>query len=174
MKKNALRNLTTAAIIAALYAALTLLVAPLSFGAVQIRFSEALTVLPAVCPPAVAGLSVGCFLSNLIGFLAGLNPLGLIDSVVGMLATLLAALVTYYIGKHVKGRALYLLAPLPPILLNGIIIGAEIAIVFLGSTSALTVIVSCAYVALGELIACYLGGSLLLKGAGAYFKKHFN
>ena len=66
MQNKALKNLTAAALIAALYTALTLIVAPLSFGPVQIRLSEALTVLPAVCPPAVWGLSLGCFLSNLL------------------------------------------------------------------------------------------------------------
>lgn len=173
MRKNTLRNLTAAALIAALYAALTLTLAPLSFGAVQIRISEALTVLPAVCPPAVAGLTLGCFLSNLIGFFAGVNPLGLVDCVVGSLATLLAAVATYYIGKYVRGRALYLLAPLPPVLFNGLIIGVEVAVLVLGNTAPLSILLSCAYVALGELVACYLGGSILIKSSSAYFKKYF-
>ncbi len=173
MRKNTLRNLTAAALIAALYAALTLALAPLSFGAVQIRLSEALTVLPAVCPPAVAGLTLGCFLSNLIGFFAGANPLGLIDCAVGSFATLLAAAATYYIGKFVKGKALYLLAPLPPVLFNGLIIGVEMAFLVLGNTAPLSILLSCAYVALGELVACYLGGTILLKSSSAYFKKYF-
>lgn len=173
MKNKALKNLTAAALIAALYAALTLIVAPLSFGAVQIRLSEALAVLPAVCPPAVWGLSLGCFLSNILGFFMGANPIGIIDSAVGTVATFLAAVSTYYIGKAVKGKALLWLAPLPPVIFNGVIIGLEISFLFLKDASPLAVLLSCVYVALGELVACYVGGTILLKSSNKYFKKYF-
>ena len=93
MKKN-IRTLTTAAIIAAAYAALTLLLAPISYGAVQVRVSEALTVLPFFTPAAVPGLFVGCLVANLI---AGVNP---VDFVVGSGATLLAALLSYLLGRR--------------------------------------------------------------------------
>ena len=173
MRNKAIKNLTAAALIAALYAALTLILAPLSFGPVQIRLSEALTVLPAVCPPAVLGLSLGCFLSNLIGFLMGANPLGLVDCIIGTLATLLAAVSTYYMGKALKEKALLWLAPLPPIVFNGIIIGLEISYFYVGNMSFVPVLLSCIYVAIGEIIPCYIGSFVFLKSAKGYFKKFF-
>lgn len=174
MRNKALKNLTAASLIAALYTALTLIVAPLSFGPVQIRLSEALTVLPAVCPPAVWGLSLGCFLSNLIGFLMGANPLGLVDCAIGTFATLLAAISTYYIGKALKNsKASLWLSPLPPIIFNGIIIGLEISYFYVGNMNFVPVLLSCIYVAVGEIVPCYIGSFVFLKGARGYFKKFF-
>jgi len=173
MKKNAVKNLTLGAIIAALYTALTLMVAPLSFGPVQLRLSEALTVLPAICPPATVGLTLGCLISNLLGFALGANPLGVIDALVGTAATFLAAITTAYIGKKFKGRALYALAPLPPVVFNAVFVGLELCIVVLGDTSLPTLIATCAYVGIGEAIACYLGGGALLKGSYKYFNDMF-
>ncbi len=77
-------------IIAAVYAAITLLLSGLSFGPVQVRFSEALTLLPMLFPEAVLGLFLGCFLANLMG-----SPLGAVDIVFGSLTTLMAAFLTY-------------------------------------------------------------------------------
>ena len=173
MRNKALKNLTAAALIAALYTALTLLVAPLSFGPVQIRISEALTVLPAVCPPAVLGLTLGCFLSNLLGFFIGANPLGLVDSAIGTLATLLAAICVYYMAKALKGKALLWLAPLPPIVFNGLIIGIEISYFYIGNMDLIPVLLSCLYVAIGEILPCYIGSFVFLKTAKSYFKKLF-
>ena len=68
-----LSKLTLTALIAALYTALCFTVPFLSFGPVQFRLSEALCVLPLFYPPAVGGLTLGCFVSNLVGFLTGLN-----------------------------------------------------------------------------------------------------
>ena len=114
MRNNLTRRLCTGGVIAALYAVLTLALPMLSYGPVQIRFAEALTVLPFFLPEAVPGLAVGCFVANLIG-----SPYAL-DWVVGTLATLLAALWTSKL-KHKW------LAPLPPVICNMVIVGAEIA-----------------------------------------------
>ena len=163
MKKRSIKNLTSAALVAALYTALTLVAAPISFGPVQIRVSEVLTVLPAVFPPAIVGLSLGCFLSNLIGFVAGLNPLGLIDCLVGTSATLIAALLSYAAGRHFKGFVRGLLAAMAPIIINGLFIGLEIAFVILGDFSFKTAALSCLYVALGEILPCVVGSVLFLR-----------
>jgi len=173
MNRKLIKNLTMGALIAALYTALTLIVAPLSFGPVQLRLSEAMTVLPAVCPPAIAGLTLGCFLSNIIGFFMGANPIGVIDAFVGSAATLLAAVVTAYIGKKFTGRALYFLAPLPPVLFNGLFIGAELAFILTGTVTVWSFALSCIYVALGEAVACYIGGNILLKAGCKYFSRYF-
>ncbi len=77
-------------IIAAVYTALTLALSFVSFGPVQVRVSEALTLLPMIYPEAVLGLFLGCFLANLMG-----SPWGAVDIIFGSLTTLIAALVTY-------------------------------------------------------------------------------
>lgn len=112
-KRFSVRSLCMAAIIAALYAALTLGFQAISYGAVQFRVSEAMTLLPVLFPEAVPGLAVGCLISNLF------NPMGatIYDVVFGTLATLLAALLTHRIKGSIWLRAL------PPVLCNAVIIG---------------------------------------------------
>lgn len=88
LKPQNTRALARGAIIAALYTALTVLLAPLSYGEVQIRFSEAFTLLPILMPEAVPALLVGCLLSNILG------GCSIFDIVFGSLATLLAAVCT--------------------------------------------------------------------------------
>jgi len=112
-KRFSVRSLCVAAIIAALYAALTLGFQAISYGAVQFRVSEAMTLLPVLFPEAVPGLAVGCLISNLF------NPMGatIYDVVFGTLATLLAAVLTHRIKGSIWLRAL------PPVLCNAIIIG---------------------------------------------------
>lgn len=89
-------RITQGAAIAALYVALTMIVAPIAFGPVQFRISEALCVLPYFLPSAVPGVTIGCFLANL---LCGAAPL---DVVFGSLATLIGAVGSYYLGKKSK------------------------------------------------------------------------
>ena len=103
-------RITQGAAIAALYVALTMIVAPIAFGPVQFRISEALCVLPYFLPSAVPGVTIGCFLANL---LCGAAPL---DVVFGSLATLIGAVGSYYLGKKSKW-----LVCVPPILANTII-----------------------------------------------------
>ena len=112
-------KMAVAAVTAGAYAALTVALAPISYGAVQFRVSEALTVLPFLMPCTVWGLWAGCVLANLF---TG----NLFDIVFGSLATLLAALCTAYFGRRgntVKNR---LLGCLMPVLFNAVIIGAVI------------------------------------------------
>lgn len=126
MRHVSTRKLAFAAVVAAAYAALTMLLAPISYGPIQFRLSEALCILPFFFPFSAWGLFVGCALSNL------LSAYGLIDIVFGSLATLLAALVTAQIGRAGRGGiGAKMLACLPPVLFNAAIIGAVIA-----STSA--------------------------------------
>lgn len=151
MRNNTTRRICVGGIIAALYAVLTLAMQPLAYGPVQIRFSEALTVLPFFFPEAVPGLAVGCFISNLVG-----SPY-VLDWIFGTLATLLAALWTC----KMKNRWL---APLPPVICNTVIIGAEIAWTETGFTAAFVPawLYNGLTVGLGELIACYVLGMLLV------------
>ena len=89
MKNKGTHFLVQGAAIAAVYVVLTLVFAPLSFGEVQIRFSEALTVLPFFTPAAIPGLFVGCIIANLLG---GAIP---VDIIFGSIATLIGAFFTY-------------------------------------------------------------------------------
>jgi len=101
------RHITHAALIAAVYVALTLVFAPISFAAIQLRVSEALTVLPILTPAAVPGLFVGALLANALG-----SPIGILDVVIGSLLSLAAAVLTRVLRRNT------FVALLPPVLLN--------------------------------------------------------
>lgn len=124
MRNSKALYITKAAVIAALYVVLTLFINAfnLASGAIQVRVSEALTILPFFMPEAVPGLFVGCMLSNII---TGCLPW---DIVFGSIATLIGAVGTYYIGKIKSSGSVRFnkikkwLAPLPPILSNTLII----------------------------------------------------
>jgi uncharacterized membrane protein len=143
-----LRFFVQAAVIGAAYAALTTALAPLSYGPVQMRVSEALTVLPYFTPAAIPGLFVGCLVSNL------LSPYGIVDVVCGSLATLLAAGGTFLLRKR------RLLAPLPPVVFNALIIGAMLYYAYGVNASLLA---NMLWVGAGELIVCYGAGYPLLR-----------
>ena len=148
------RYLVRAALIAAVYVALTYVagVMNLAYGPVQFRFSEALTVLPVLLPEAVPGLFVGCVVSNLI------SPYGALDLVVGSLATLLAA---FWTGKC---RRRYF-APLPPVVCNAALVGAMIAWyeTDFGAGFAPAFAYNALTVGAGEAAVCYLLGLPLLR-----------
>ncbi|MDD3346749.1 QueT transporter family protein [Oscillibacter sp.] len=152
ISRSLIRRLTTAAVIAAAYAALTLFLPIPQYGGVQLRVAEAMTVLPFLFPEAVPGLAVGCFLANLLG-----SPY-VLDWIFGTLATLLAALWT----SRLKNRYL---APLPPVLCNAVIVGAEIAYfsVLDGAAFLPAFALNAVTVGLGEAIACYALGLPLLR-----------
>ena len=136
--------LVQSAVIAALYAVLTLLLAPISYGLMQVRISEALCVLPLYTPAGVPGLFLGCLLANLLG------GMGIYDVVFGSLTTLLAAACTRLLRKHSR-----YLAPLPTVLFNALIIGGMMAFLFdVGESFALCAL----YIGVGEAIACYALG----------------
>ena len=148
------RQMALAGVIAAVYAALTLILPIPSYLGVQFRVAEAMTVLPFLCPAAIPGLTVGCFLANLLG-----SPMP-VDWICGTAATLLAALWT----ARLKNR---FLTPLPPVLCNAVIVGAEIAWFF--PTEGMTFWAAYGFnaltVGLGELAVCCLLGLPLLAWA---------
>jgi uncharacterized membrane protein len=154
MNRN-LRFWITAAAIGGVYAAVTIALAPISFGPVQVRIAEALTVLPFFTPAAVPGLFVGCMVSNLV-----MSPYP-VDFIVGSLATLLAASLSY-----VCRRKLWLV-PLPPVIINALVIGTMIWILS-GPHTPLVLLAYMGSVGLGEAISCYaLGVPLML-----YLRRH--
>ena len=148
MKKNRASALQLAqgAAIAALYVVLTLIFAPISFGEMQVRISEALTILPLFTPAAIPGLFVGCVLGNLLG---GAIPL---DVIFGSLATLIGAVGGYLLRKN------RWLVPLPTVLSNTIIVPFVLRY---GYGVELPIVLMMVYVAVGEIISCYGLGELL-------------
>ena len=151
------RSLCISAAIAALYAALTVLLAPISYGPVQCRISEAMTLLPILLPQAVPGLFIGCVIANLFT--------GMItDAIFGSLATLIAALGTYLLRKKP------LLAAACPVIANGVIVGLVLSL-----SSGLPIALTMGQVALGEVAAVALGGVLLsaLKRTGLNLHQPF-
>ena len=139
---NKTKFLTHAAMIAAIYVVLVEVFKPISHGVMQIRVAEVLTVLPYFTPAAVPGLTVGVIVSNIIG------PYGMLDIVVGSLATLIAAYMTYKMRNKI-------LAPLPPIIVNAVFIGLMLYYMFLGSSDEMPLYAIMGWVALGQTIACY-------------------
>lgn len=150
MHRLSTKQLTFTALLAAVYALLTVTLPIPQFSGVQIRFAEALTVLPFLFPAATPGLVVGCFIANLF------SPFPL-DMVFGTFATLLACLLTARMPSR-------WLAPLPPVLCNALIVGFEIAWSEVGLTPAFWPAFgwNMVTVGAGELAACYLLGLPLL------------
>ncbi len=151
MRRFTVKDLTLAAMVAAIYATLTLALPGPSYGYTQLRAAEALTVLPFLFPAAAPGLAVGCLAANL------LSPYGLVDVICGTAATALAAFLTMKMPNR-------WLAPLPPVLCNGVIVGGMLAWYEAGFGPNFWTMfaLSGPGVALGEIAACYVLGMLLL------------
>jgi len=148
------RYVAYAAIIAALYVVLTYAAAllGLSSGVIQIRFSEALTILPAFTPAAIPGLFIGCLLSNL------LTGCVIWDTIFGSLATLLGAIGTWLLrNKLIHGKPL--LAPFPPIIANTLIIPFILSFAYFAEEGIPFLMLT---VGAGEVISCGVLGTLLL------------
>ncbi len=137
--------MTQAAIIASIYAALTIALMPYSYGIMQVRISEALTILPFLTPAAIPGLFIGCIVANIVG------GYGIWDIVLGSSATLIAAFLSSKIKKKIW-------VPLPPVISNALIIG-----VMLHYVLELPLLYCIGWVGLGQLIACYGLGYPLLR-----------
>ena len=150
------KDITTIAIIAAIYTVVSLVLAPFSFDAVQIRISECLTILPLIYKPSIYALGIGCFLTNILGVLTGTNPLGFVDAIVGTTATVLAAYVTYkYRDKKIKGFPL--ISVLSPVVFNFIFIGIELAYLYMPDNFIVGTITMGTSVAIGELVSAIIG-----------------
>ena len=154
MKNKGTLFLVQAAAIAAVYVVLTTVFAAFSFGEVQVRISEALTILPVFTPAAIPGLFVGCIISNFLGGAI------LMDVIFGSIATLIGAVFTWKLRNSSKW-----LAPLPPIVANAIIVpftlyygyGVNLPIPFMMLT-----------VGIGEVISCGVLGMILYGALNKY------
>ena len=157
MKNLSVRRLVRCAVIAAVYVVVCLVLAPFSYGAVQVRVAEALCLLPVFGAEYIVGVTLGCFLANLLGSTV-------VDVVFGTLATLLACLVTYKL-RDIRVKGLAIPASLPPVVFNMIIVGAfEITFFFSdGAPTAMLAVFNAVTVSIGELISCTILGVALVK-----------
>ena len=146
MKNKKLVFICQAAVIAALYVVLTYVFSAFASGVIQVRVSEALTILPAFTPAAIPGLVIGCLLSNT------LTGCVLLDIIFGSVATLIGALGSYALRRHTW------LVPIPPIVSNMIIVPCVLRYAY-GATDAFPFMI--ATVGAGEIISCYLLGMIL-------------
>lgn len=154
MKNKKVQFLVHSAMIGAIYVVLTLLFQPFSFGQIQVRIAEALTILPVFTPAAIPGLFVGCLIGNILG--GSILP----DIIFGSLASLIGAIFTYVLRKQNK-----YLAPLPPMIANTLIVpfilyyayGINLPIPFMMMT-----------VGIGEIISCGVLGMIVYASLEKY------
>ena len=163
-------TLAAAAIVGAAYAVLTRALAPISYGAIQLRVSEVLCILPYFMPCTAWGLFIGCAAANL---LTG----NIFDIIFGSLATLAAALLTAAIGKRKHTLANSALACLMPVVFNALVVGAVITAAYEGVDLFQhfgVFAMNAAYVGLGEAIVLYVLGLPLMRYLpGKKFFKEF-
>jgi uncharacterized membrane protein len=165
-----IRKIAFAASAAAVYAVLTMILAPISYGPIQFRISEVLCILPFFFPFTTWGLFVGCVIANL------LSAYGVPDIVFGSLATLLAALCTMAIGRAGRdSAALKAAACLPPVVFNGVLVGALIAWYEASSSSRAfwpAFLANSLWVGFGELVVLYVLGlpALILLPRSGFFR----
>ncbi len=153
------------AVVAALYAALTLSLSPISFGPIQFRITEVMTLLPLLGKEYIIALTIGCFLANLFG------PVGIIDVIFGTVATLISAYLVYVTGKIMKDKKIcVLIASLWPTIINAIIIG-----IILNVTLGFPLVLSMLEVGFGQFVVITIVGvplfKLLESKYGSLFRK---
>jgi len=141
--------ITRGAAIAAVYVVVTIIFQPISYGLVQVRVSEALTLLPFLWVEAVPGVFIGCLIANIWG------GSGWLDITLGSAATLVAAVLTRYAPNK-------FLAATSPVVVNALIVGGYLSFIL-----NVPLLLSIFYVGCGEAIACYALGLSLLKFVGS-------
>ena len=160
---NKTKRLTRMALIAAIYTVLSMAIAPLSFMNWQFRVSEALTLLALLGFDEIYALTLGCFLTNLIGVMTGANGVGIMDIVFGTAATFIAGVLTYRF-RNITVKGWPVLSALMPVIINGVIIGLELALILSGDEAMLPMWLTFGLeVAIGELGAVVILGLPLWK-----------
>ncbi|WP_297519256.1 QueT transporter family protein [uncultured Clostridium sp.] len=160
-RNNKTRKLIVSALVAAIYAALTLWLAPISYGSIQCRLSEVMVLLAFIDPFYIWGLTVGCLIAN------GLGPDAVSNIIFGVPATFISVVFVAYTGKWFRHKkwAIYV-ASLWPVLFNGLIIGYMLKLLFelpLGLTML--------QVGIGEFVAVSIAGIIVYKLVFVKLKK---
>ena len=151
------KRLVRAAMVAAIYVVLCLVLAPFSYGAVQVRLAEMLCLLPVFGAEYIVAVTLGCFLANLLGST-------LVDVVFGTAATLVACLLTYAVRKMRVG-GLAIPSAIPPIVSNAVIVGALELTFFLPGVTGTAALAAwnALTVGIGEVVSCGILGVALVK-----------
>ncbi|WP_394884369.1 QueT transporter family protein [Clostridium butyricum] len=153
MENNTTKRLVRTAVIAALYAVLTLFLAPISYGSIQFRISEIMVLLAFFDPFYIGGLTLGCFVANILG------PNGMVDAVFGTIATFISVYAISITGKYIKSDTKSLIvASLWPVIFNGLIIGWELNYLY-----QLPLVLSILQVACGEFVVVAIVGVPVMK-----------
>ncbi len=147
-------RLAQCAMIAAIYAVLTLAIPAIGFGIIQFRLGEAMCVLPFFLPSAALGLTLGCFISNSIGAAMGITTVW--DILFGTLASAIAAY------SAVKIRREWLV-PFPAVIANAFIIGAMLTWVMTGDVFGRAFLLNVLHIGFSQILSCYGLGMPFLK-----------
>ena len=152
--RNNTKKIVVIALIAGLYAALTLALGFISYGPIQFRIAEVMTLLPLLGKEYIVALTLGCFLANVIG------PYGVPDIIFGTVATFISVYLVYLTGKNMKDKKGYvLIASLWPTIVNAIVIGAMLNIFF-----GLPLVLSMLQVGFGQFVVITIIGVPLFNG----------
>ncbi|KOF57699.1 MULTISPECIES: QueT transporter family protein [Clostridium] len=153
MDNKTVERLVKTAIIAALYAVVTIVLAPISYGAIQFRVSEIMVLLAFFDPFYIAGLTIGCFIANILG------PNGLTDIIFGTIATFISVCAISFTGRFARNKkASLLIASLWPTVFNGLIIGGMLSYLY-----KLPLALSIGEVAIGEFVVVTIVGLQVVK-----------
>lgn len=153
MKSNT-NKIVRLGVVAAIYAALTISLGAISYGPIQFRLAEVMTLLPLMGKEYIIALTIGCFISNVVG------GFGLPDIIFGTLATFISVYLVYLTGKTMNGKRGYILiASLWPTIVNAIIIGGVVLHLFIG----LPLILSILQVGFGQFMVITIIGVPLFK-----------
>ena len=163
------KKITRIGVVAALYATITLVLGSISYGPIQFRISEVMTLLPLFGKEYILSLTIGCFLANVIG------PYGVPDIILGTLATFISVYLVYLTGKYMKGKKGYLIiASLWPTIVNAIIIGG---VMLHGLFKVPSLILCILQVGFGQFVVITIIGVPLFKSInnkyGKYLKNMF-
>lgn len=156
MKVNlSLKRLIRISVIACIYVVICLVTTQLSFGPIQVRLSESLTMLSVFTPEAIVGVTIGCFLSNMLASAP-------IDIVIGTAATLVSAVLTFHLRK-IRLKKLALIPSIPPVVINAVVIGVELTLLYYPKSIRVSVVwMNILTVGLGQIISCSVVGVLLV------------
>lgn len=161
MENKTTKRLVRTALVAAIYAVITFAIAPFAYGSVQFRISEVMVLLAFFDPFYIGGLTLGCFIANILG------PNGMIDVIVGTLATFISVSAISLTAKYIKNSKIALLiASLWPTIFNALIIGWE-----LNYTSGAPLVLTMLQVAFGEFVVVTIVGVSIVT---LIKKQHFN
>jgi uncharacterized membrane protein len=141
------RSIAHGAIIAAVYVVLCIIFQPISYGPIQFRIAEALTIMPLFTPAAIPGLFVGCILANIIG--QGV----IMDVIFGSLATLIGAVLGYLLRRN------RWLVPIPAVVANALIIPFVLRYGY--GLTEIPIALEMVYILAGEVVGCYILGEVL-------------